>query len=220
MKETMIEAFSLFWGNLRWMGWNSFLAVIPCALSLVLFAKRSPRQLSRNPLWWLGCLVFILFLPNAPYTITDIIHFVDDSRSPYVSDNGIIFVLIPQYLVFLLLGFQCYVISMIKLGQYLLWVRLIRNTAWLVALELGLTFLCAIGVYWGRFNRLNSWDVFTQPQMVISDALGNLKDPSFFLGTCLFFVIFAGLYYIFKWINLAIAFHWYNRKDRNNASEI
>ncbi|MBD2187372.1 DUF1361 domain-containing protein [Pseudanabaena mucicola] len=201
----MTEAFELFWGNLRWMGWNLFLAIIPCALSFILFSKRSPKRLSRNPIWWIGFLLFVLFLPNAPYIITDIIHFVNEVRLPDISANGIIFVMIPQYLIFILLGFQCYAISLVKLMQYLEWVKLLKNVVWL---EVSINLICAIGVYWGRVNRLNSWDVFTQPSQVMEDALKNLENPNFFLGTGIFFIIFTCLYYIFKWVNIAIAFYW------------
>ncbi|PZO37524.1 MAG: DUF1361 domain-containing protein [Pseudanabaena frigida] len=207
----MAEAFEQFLANFRWMGWNLFLAIIPCVLSFILFAKRSPKRLPHNPIWWLGLVVFILFLPNAPYIITDIIHFVDDSRSAEISDNGIIFILIPQYTVFILLGFQCYVLSAIKLIQYASGLKLIKN---IVSLEIILNFICAIGVYWGRFNRLNSWDVISQPRRVIHDAIVNLANPNFFFGTILFFIVFTTLYYIFKWINLAIAFYWQNRHNQ------
>ena len=207
----MAAALELFWQNLEgFMTWNLFLAMIPCVLSFMLFAKRSPRRLPINPLWWFGLAIFILFLPNAPYVITDIIHFVRDMRAD-VSDNGLIFVLIPQYIVFILLGFQCYVISLIKLVQYVDWLKLTRK---ITLLEVSINFICAIGVYWGRFNRLNSWDVFTNPQSVIQDAIRNLGNPNFFLGTVIFFIIFTSLYYIFKWVNLAISFYWYNHSKQ------
>ena len=207
----MTEAFEQFFSNFRWMGWNLFLAVIPCILSFILFAKRSPKQLPQNIIWWFGLAVFILFLPNAPYIITDIIHFVKDSRLPNISSNGVIFVLIPQYIVFILLGFQCYVLSIIKLIQYISWIKLIKNTTWL---EISINLLCAVGVYLGRVNRLNSWYAFSQPRRVIYDAVNNLDNPNFFFGTILFFGIFTSLYYIFKWINLAIAFYWQNRPSQ------
>lgn len=208
----MTEAFERFFENLdNWMAWNLFLSTIPCALSFILFAKRSPKQLPQNILWWLGLAVFILFLPNAPYTLTDIIHFVRDIRDPDISNNGIIFVLIPQYIVFFLLGFQCYVLSIIKLIKYLSWIKLIKNTTWI---EISVNCICAIGVYWGRVNRLNSWHVLTQPRRVIVDAISNFQNPNFFLGVTLFFVIFTSLYYIFKWINLALSFYWHSRTNQ------
>ncbi len=208
----MAEAFKLFWENFSdFMAWNLLLAIIPCVLSFILFTKRSPKRLPVNPIWWFGLVTFVLFLPNAPYIITDIIHFVDDVREPNVSDNGIIFVLIPQYIAFILLGFQCYVVSIMKLIKYLGWLKLIKNTIWL---EISINFICAFGVYLGRFNRLNSWDVFTNPKNVVRNTIYNFANPSFLFGTILFFIIFTGLYYIFKWINISLAFYWQNRSNQ------
>ena len=208
----MTAAVELFWGNLSgFMSWNLFLAIIPYALSFILFAKRSPKRLPLNPIWWFGVAIFILFLPNAPYIITDIIHFVDDVRVPNVSDNGVIFVLIPQYIVFILLGFQCYVASVMKLIKYLSWLKIIKNTTWL---EVSMNFICAFGVYLGRFNRLNSWDLFTNPLNVIRNTIYNFASPNFLFGTILFFITFTGLYYIFKWINISLVFYWQNRSNQ------
>jgi uncharacterized membrane protein len=211
----MAEALKLFWANFSdFMAWNLSLAIIPCVLSFILFAKRSPKRLPVNPIWWFGLATFILFLPNAPYIITDIIHFVDDVREPNVSDNGVIFVLIPQYIAFILLGFQCHVLSVINLIKYFSWLKLIKNTT---CLEVGINFICAIGVYLGRFNRLNSWDLFTKPKNVIIDTIHNFANPNFLFGTILFFIIFTGLYYIFKWINLAISFYWNNHLHQSTT---
>ena len=208
----MTEALELFWGNISgFMAWNLFLAIIPCALSFILFAKRSPKRLPVNPIWWFGLVTFILFLPNAPYIITDIIHFVDDVRSPNVSDNGIIFILIPQYIAFILFGFQCYVTSIMKFIKYLGWLKIIKNTTWL---EISLNFICAFGVYLGRFNRLNSWELFTNPLNIIHNTIYNFANPNFLFGTILFFITFTGLYYIFKWINVSLVFYWQNRSKQ------
>jgi uncharacterized membrane protein len=211
----MAEAIHLFRFNIHWfMGLNVILAMIPCALSFMLFTKRSPKRLPVNPIWWFGLVTFILFLPNAPYVITDIIHFVDNVRSSNVSANGIIFILIPQYVVFLLFGFQCYVLSLMNLIQYLGWLRLVKNAIWL---EITMNFICAIGVYWGRVNRLNSWDVVTQPFQVVRDVLRNFTNPNFYIATIVFFIIFTILYYVFKWINTAIIFYWQNHSKQVTA---
>ncbi|MDX2255105.1 MAG: DUF1361 domain-containing protein [Pseudanabaenaceae cyanobacterium bins.39] len=235
----MTDTFEQFIANFRWMSWNLFLAMIPCILSFCLFGnmfvhefsknqriinKSSPRRggiiassryLTKNPLWWFGLAIFILFLPNAPYIVTDIIHFVNDVRSPFVSDRGIIFLLIPQYTVFILLGFQCYVISVMQLTQYFSRHPLFGNT---FILENIIHLLCAIGVYWGRFNRLNSWDVFTNPAFVFREALQNLATPNFFWGTGLFLLTFIALYYVTKLINQAIASYLMSKPDAERST--
>ncbi len=59
--------------------WNSFLAFIPFILSFWLFRT----TLDRSLLWWLILLVFVLFLPNAPYILTDSIHLIAYLQQDY-----------------------------------------------------------------------------------------------------------------------------------------
>ena len=59
--------------------WNLFLAFIPLLLSFYLF--RPPAM--RNILWWTLLLIFIAFLPNAPYILTDSIHIIELSQENY-----------------------------------------------------------------------------------------------------------------------------------------
>src|SRR4029077_10976112 len=53
-----------------WMGVNPVLALVPLGLAALLFR----RSMNRSPLWWLGVVAFVAFLPNAPYVLTDVIH--------------------------------------------------------------------------------------------------------------------------------------------------
>ncbi len=212
----MTATTTLFFHNIQWMRWNLFLAIIPLILSGILFLNPSlqdsetlqeSRKLHRNFWWWLGVAIFTLFLPNAAYIITDIIHFVDDLRDSRVSSNGIIFVIIPQYIIFLIVGFQCHVISLMNLGQYLQRKVLINQ---IIAVELAVNFICAFGIYLGRFNRLNSWNIVTQPYHLMDKIIDNLDQLHFFLITLLFFVVISFLYYLFKWLNLSIWYGWQN----------
>lgn len=207
----MYAAYELFIDNLSWMGWNLFLAFIPLALGLILFAPPNPqlnsnavrRNLHGNLLWGLGFVVFILFLPNAAYIITDIIHLVGDVRSP-ISRSGLIFLIIPQYLCFLVLGFQCYVFSLIKLFDYLRHRHFINTSDRLIWAELGINLICAVGVYLGRFNRLNSWNVVTKPVTLVRTVADNLDSWHFIIFTLLFFGAITSLYYLSKRISTRI----------------
>lgn len=190
------EAGSVLHRNLPWMSWNLFLAFVPLVLSLWLFY---PRQ-ARSPLWWVVLLVFIAFLPNAPYVLTDIIHLVRQIR--YEPSIWMIsLVIIPQYCLFMLLGFGAYALSLVRLGKYLLQQGRRR---WVLPAELGLHGLSAIGVYLGRFDRFNSWDFVTQPGAVIASAIDNLLSRRALLIMAIAFVIIAGLYWIMKQVILGL----------------
>ncbi len=198
----MFIAWDLFTANFGWMGWNLFLAFIPLALSLILFNhnQRSYKDW-RNLLWWLGFLIFVLFLPNAPYIATDVIHLINDLREPEISRTGLLFLIIPQYVFFLVAGFECYVMSLINLYTYLQSRNTINQAIWL---ELAINFVCAVGVYLGRFNRLNSWNIVTKPIRLARAVTDNLDSYHFVIFTLLFFIVITTLYYLFKGASIAI----------------
>lgn len=180
----------------RWMTWNLFLALIPLVLSFWLF--RTAKQ--RLVLWWMGLFLFVAFLPNAPYVLTDLIHLVFDIQST----DSLLFntlVIIPKYVLFIGIGFEAYVLSLINLGDYLKRQGLAH---WVLQGELLLHGLSAIGVYLGRIERFNSWDLMTRPHRVVRSVADTFLDPQPLFFMILGFAVIAGLYWIIKQINLAL----------------
>lgn len=176
--------------------WNLFLAFIPCFLSLWLF-----RPLAHFPLiWWIVLLIFLGFLPNAPYILTDTIHIWEIGRQNYPLST-IILVLIPQYSAFIWLGFQAYTIALMRWHNYLIYVGKQHYT---IAIELGVHWLCVIGMYLGRFERFNSWDLLTRPQFIIAKTLDNLLNVWNLLTLTLSFFILWGLFSLVKSLNSSI----------------
>ncbi|HEY9804892.1 MAG TPA: DUF1361 domain-containing protein [Leptolyngbyaceae cyanobacterium] len=190
--------------NMRWMTWNLFLAFIPLGLSVWLF--RNGR--GRSWLWWLGFIVFYAFLPNAPYLLTDVIHLIHDIRT--VQSVWIItLVLIPLYLLVILGGFEAYVISLINLGYYL---HRIDKSQWILTVELITHALCAIGIYWGRFLRFNSWDFITQPDTIITRGVEELLGKQPLLIIAITFIILVILHSLMKRVTLGFV------AQRNNKA--
>jgi uncharacterized membrane protein len=201
MKAEMIELITrvvqVLRINFSWMTWNLFLAFIPLVLSIWLFRAR----LRRSWFWWLGFLVFYAFLPNAPYLLTDVIHLVYDIRE--IESIWIItLVLIPTYLLVIIAGFEAYVISLINLGYYL---HRISKTKWIIWVELITHAICAVGIFWGRFCRFNSWDLITQPDALFTRGIDLIlgKQPLFVIT--LTFVILSGLYWVMKRVSLGFS---------------
>lgn len=182
--------------NLDWMTWNLFLAFIPLLLSIWLFRSRQKR----SPIWWAGFLVFLAFLPNAPYLLTDIIHLIHDIRANY-SVWMITLILIPQYLLVILAGFEAYVISLINLGYYL---HRHERGKFILWMELTLHGLSAVGIYLGRFLRFNSWDFVTQPDAILTSVVDDLVGKWPVVVMAVTFAIIAGLYWLMKQVTLGI----------------
>jgi uncharacterized membrane protein len=167
-----------------WMVWNLFLAAIPLALSVWLFRWSSRR----SALWWLGVAVFVAFLPNAPYVLSDAIHLVPRLRAETSWRHAL--VLLAGFGTFFFLGFEAYVLCILNLRDFL-HRTVSRWTA--VAIELTLHGLSAVGIYLGRVHRFNSWDLLRDTDVILRQAAVQLTRPWPFILVAGTFVVTAGL---------------------------
>ena len=128
--------------------WNLFLAWIPLVISSYLAKSHQNKYL-------LGLLLtgWLLFFPNALYIITDLVHLRERQNVPLWFDCILLFSAI-------LNGMMMAYASLNNVENYL---RLkFPNWKCNVILFICL-FLSSFGIYMGRFLRLNSWDIFTNP---------------------------------------------------------
>ncbi|QUS62054.1 DUF1361 domain-containing protein [Synechocystis sp. PCC 7339] len=188
------------------IAWNTFLAVIPLMLSVWLFRCPDPQcqRWPRSPLWWVIFAVFIAFLPNAPYILTDIIHYFRLVRQG-IPTSIMIFTATPQFLLFLNVGWQCYVMSLLNAGYYL---QQRQWSAWILPMELTAHLLSAIGIYLGRFLRLNSWHVVTDPKDVGHNLAQSLSHQRPLLAISVTVVILTVFYWLTKQVNLGLVLRW------------
>ena len=168
------------------------------ALSLLLLKK---QQVNQSWLWWAGVAVFLAFLPNAPYVLTDIIHLIRGISSGQIPVWVVALVFIPIHSVAILLGFQAYVVSILNLAIYL---KQQGARALILPVELTIHALCAVGIYLGRFLRFNSWDLVVDPTGVVADALNVLTSRRPVAVMVVTFVILASLYWAAKQITLGL----------------
>jgi uncharacterized membrane protein len=142
--------------TLSFLVWNLFLAAIPYAIAESM-TYLSSRRCPSLALGALG-LVWLLFLPNAPYIVTDLVH-VDTSSALHAAfDSGTICAFACAGLV---LGYG----SLLRV-QALVEERIGHAAGWAVAL-ISLV-LSAVGVYLGRAQQLNSWDVVARPDRILA----------------------------------------------------
>ncbi len=197
MKYILANALGAFNRYSGWIIWNLFLAFIPLALSFWLFRWQTK---SRSLLWWIGLIVFIAFLPNAPYLLTDIIHLIEATRAGY-SAWIITLIFIPLHLFAILSGLEAYVVSLINQGHYL---RRQGAGKFVIWAELIVHALCAVGVYLGRFRRFNSWDLVTQPRIVFIKTINDLTTKQPLLVIAITFVVIAVSYWLMKQVTLGL----------------
>lgn len=173
------------WRNRFWMTWNLILAAIPAVLAVPLFRRRAPRTAG----WWAGLALVLLFLPNAPYVVTDLVHLRGDVVSAD-SDLAVLTGVLPVYAAFIAAGFVAYAVVLREAGRYLASVGLAR---WRAPAEVAVHGVCAVGVVLGRVARLNSWEPVTEPYGTFERVVLTLSwrwAPVAVLGT--FVTIWAG----------------------------
>ena len=173
--------------------WNLFLALIPFTLSFYLFRPLARRNL----VWWAFLLLFIAFLPNAPYILTDSIHIIELSQGNYPWWS-IVLILIPQYALFIVAGFEAYVISLIKLDHYL---ETQTTASYIKLSNIAIHGLCVVGIYIGRFERFNSWDFATKPGTVLLTTVRDVLNGWQLLSMAIAFLLIWAIFEITKLVN-------------------
>jgi uncharacterized membrane protein len=170
--------------NRQWMAWNLFLAAVPAMLAVPLF--RRGRRPSVG--WWFGLVAFALFLPNAPYVISDLVHLPGNLvRAP--TRSAVLFGFLPSYATYLLVGMTSYAFCLHRLRTWL--GARAFDPGW-VALEVGIDLAAAVGVLIGRVARLNSWDALLRPRATAWTSLSTLSRPPALLAV----VAFTGLLFV------------------------
>jgi uncharacterized membrane protein len=139
------------------MLWNLYLALVPVALAFVLFRK--PTRL--GVAWWVGFGAWLLFLPNAPYVLTDVVHLVDDMHASNSHESA--YAYLATYAVYVSVGLVSYVVSLQLFRRFLHRVSPRRAVLPIMLVVHG---LCVVAMYVGRFMRFNSWDAVLAPRTV------------------------------------------------------
>ena len=179
---SLLTARMIITGELTYifLAWNLFLAWIPFTLS-----QRLKNITNRWKIFFLiSC--WLLFLPNAPYIITDFLHLKHRPPVPYWFD---ILLLFSAALNGLLLGFA----SLLTVEKILINRYGNRISGIIVLCSF---FLCAFGIYMGRYLRWNSWDILINPLDIAADIVDRLLNPFAHIKTWSVTVLFGSFLYV------------------------
>jgi uncharacterized membrane protein len=145
--------------------WNLTLAWIP--LLLALFVYDAARRDTGRWVLWSGGVAWLLFFPNAPYLMTDFQLLRDWTTAPIWYD---VVLLSTAAWTGLTLGFaSLYLVHVVVrrwFGPVTVWAG--------VAVVLALT---SFGIYLGRFERWNSWDIVSRPGPLLGNIADRLTNP-------------------------------------------
>ncbi|MDX1942156.1 MAG: DUF1361 domain-containing protein [Saprospiraceae bacterium] len=154
--ETLMYAFLV---------WNLFLAAIPYGISTLLILY--PHLQKRAFIFWSLMVIWLLFLPNAPYIFTDLFHLRPRQDVPLWFD---LLLLLSFAWNGLMLGY----LSLLDIQEIII-KKISWRSSWI--LVIGVLLLSAFGVYLGRYLRWNSWDLFLNPLPLFQDIFDRFIHP-------------------------------------------
>lgn len=168
-----------------WLLFNLALAVVPWLFGLAVAIPRSMRGrlaalAAVGPLW-------LLFFPNAPYIVTDLLHLRERPPVPEWFDLGLI-------VTFAWTGCLLAFVSLAELSRV---VKESSGAAAAWAFAAGTLALTGYGIYLGRVERWNSWDLFMEPAPLMRSVAATLTDPRAHGPAIGFSVFYAGMLLLF-----------------------
>jgi len=172
-----------------YLPWNLVLAWIPFGLAVLLMRLLKTQPWS-NWTTLIVTLLWLVFLPNSFYMVTDFIHLSAAFPEDLVTDTVL---------------FSSFVFTGLLVGYsslYLVHRALRRRLSawWSVGVVAAVLAACSLAIYIGRDLRWNSWDVLTNPAGLLFDVSDRLVHPSEY-GAILsmglsFFVFLLGMYVV------------------------
>jgi uncharacterized membrane protein len=154
------------WWFFIMLSWNLFLAWFPLGVVLVL---RDLTQTQPLPNWLMAVFlgIWLVFVPNAPYVITDLFHIRNLGERLLGYDTLMLFLAA-------ITGLGCGLYSLLLVHR-LLRPRLGSRLTW--TLLLAVQPLIGFGLYLGRYVRLNSWNLVNHPLRLTASVWGALHEP-------------------------------------------
>jgi uncharacterized membrane protein len=143
--------------------WNLILAYVPFGLGKLMLSKKH-----KNNILIFLFMTWLLFLPNAAYIITDFIHVNKGMLIPIWYDIILVFSFaFNGLLVFFLTVQDVHKLLSKQFSSFKTWIITIL-----------ILFLTGFGVYLGRFLRFNSWEMASNPKILLIEIIDRITQPT------------------------------------------
>jgi len=189
----------IIWGKYSFVYilWNLFLAFIPLFVSFIMLKIHKSKYLKL--VFIPGFLLWLLFIPNAPYLVTDLIHLGESRTVPILFDTILLFS--SAYL-----GMIFFFYSLFHMEEI---IRKFLSKKWTTVVIAGLILLISLGIYIGRFLRFNSWDIFINHYSLFKNIWKIFVENSFNNWNVYWFTLMFSFFLFFSY------FSWKSSKTKH-----
>ncbi|MGN6419140.1 MAG: DUF1361 domain-containing protein [Pseudobacter sp.] len=185
----LIMARMVYTGTLTYVFliWNIFLGALPYFITRTI--SKNPALTASRFRFILVFLLWLFWMPNSFYIITDLFHLGSTPNMPRWYDLALILSCAWNGL---LLG-----VLSVRQMEKILQERAPKISGWWFIVPV--MFLNAWGVYIGRFLRFNTWDIVSNPFVLMADILDMLVHPvenRYAWGMVLCYSVMMGIMYL------------------------
>jgi len=145
--------------------WNLFLAFIPYLISHWLY--NNTRVIEHRLKLVIAVLIWLLFIPNSFYILTDLFHLEHIGSAPKWFD----------LLLLISFAWNGLLFGIVSLRKMEIVLQTVSGKGFSLFIVFTVMWLNSLGIYIGRFLRYNSWDVITQPFSLLSEMLEIVLHP-------------------------------------------
>lgn len=145
--------------------WNLFLAFIPFAITQWLSAGN--HFIQRKIKTVIVLFVWLLFIPNSFYILTDLFHLHKFDSAPKWFDLLLLFSF----------AWNGIVLGIVSIRRTEIILEGITGRSFSLLIIFIVMWLNAVGIYIGRYLRFNSWDILTQPFSLFKEMFEVIFHP-------------------------------------------
>lgn len=170
--------------NILWMSFNVFLAFLGVIFGFLLYYSKNKL------LKWLFFILWILFIPNTIYLTTDLQHLPGQLIKLEFINQSIVTI---QFIIIFVLGITTFLFALYPFQRALFQLT---NKSNVNIILFFINYSIAFGVFLGKFYRVHSWYVFTDPQNVITSSIHLLNSSNILFLVFLFGSIINIIYFL------------------------
>lgn len=146
--------------NSIWMTYNLCLGLIAVIVGWLAIKKSY---------FWLRItfgFVWLLFMPNTLYILTDLIHLIKQMN---IVGDGIKSLLVLQYELLIVLAIMLFICGLYPFEEFL--TKILPKRKYLILALITINFVIGFGVVLGRVEQVNSWEVITYTNKVVEGSI-------------------------------------------------
>lgn len=163
--------------------WNLILAYVPYYIASKINTESIPM-----PIKLVLICVWLVFFPNAPYLVTDFVHINNSTSAVIWFDVVLLF-------MFAYTGMYMAIKSADVIHTWL--ISKLGNG--LAILTIVISFLLSgFGIYLGRVERWNSWNIINQPFSLLNEILQLILKKNVWEFSIVYFILIGSVYVIYR----------------------